>query len=138
MLCGGNGHVFGNHPIWAFWDDWEEALDLPGSFAMARWVAFRGLPWAEFIPDLHQDFLVGELGERRGLDTVTAAVTGDGRLGAVYLPAARPIALRLSALKGPRLAVQWFEPASGRRVSGGTLASDDEATLAPPFPRIPC
>lgn len=134
VLCGGNGHVFGNHPIWLFWDGWEEALDLPGSFAMARWAAyFRGLPWAELAPDLEQKFVFGGLGERRGLDTVTAAVTGDGSLGAVYLPVARPIAVRLGALKGPRLAAEWFEPATGRRLSGGILAAEGEVTLAPPF-----
>ena len=23
VLCGGNGHVFGNHPIWLLWDGWQ-------------------------------------------------------------------------------------------------------------------
>ena len=52
VLCGGNGHCMGNKPIWLFGDGWEAALDLPGSVAMARWGAFfRGLPWAELVPD---------------------------------------------------------------------------------------
>jgi hypothetical protein len=36
-------------------------------------------------------------------------------------------------LHGPRLAAEWFEPASGRRASGGILVAEGTATLAPPF-----
>lgn len=134
VLCGGNGHCFGNHPIWLFWDGWQEAMDLPGSVAMARWGGFfRGLPWHELVPDLERRFVVGGLGEARGLDRVTAAVTADRRLGMAYLPVRRPVEVQLDALEGPRLALAWFEPASGRRASGGVLAAEGTVTLAPPF-----
>jgi hypothetical protein len=134
VLCGGNGHVFGNHPIWLFWDGWEQALDLQGSSAMARWGAFfRALPWSELVPDLERRFVSGGLGEARGLDRVTAAVTANRRLGAAYLPVRRPVEVRLDALKGPRLALEWFEPATGRRASGGILAAEGTVALAPPF-----
>jgi hypothetical protein len=134
MLCGGNGHCFGNHPIWLFWDGWQEALDLPGSIAMARWGGFfRALPWSELMPDLERKLVIGGLGEARGLDRVAAAATGDRRLGVAYLPVRRPLEVQLGALKGPRLAAEWFEPASGRRASGGILAAEGTVTLAPPF-----
>ena len=134
VLCGGNGHCFGNHPIWLFWDGWQEALDLPGSIAMARWGGFfRDLPWSELMPDLEHGFVVGGLGEARGLDRVTAALTGDRRLGVAYLPVRRPVEVQLDALKGPRLSLGWFEPASGRRAPGGVLAAAGTAVLAPPF-----
>ena len=134
VLCGGNGHCMGNHPIWLFWDGWEEALDQPASVAMARWGAlFRALPWSELQPDLDHRLVSAGLGEARGLDRMTAALTADGRLGAAYLPVRRPIEVQLAALSGPRIAVEWFEPASGRRVSGGTLSAEGEVILAPPF-----
>jgi hypothetical protein len=134
VLCGGNGHVFGNHPIWLLWDGWQAAMDLPGSIAMARWGDyFRGLPWGEFVPDLDRVFVTGGLGEARGLDRVTAAMTADRRLGAAYLPVRRPVQIDLSLLKGPRLALEWFEPATGRRASGGVLAAEGSILLAPPF-----
>ncbi len=134
VLCGGNGHCFGNHPIWLFWDGWQGALDLPGSIAMARWGAFfRALPWNEFAPDLERRLVSAGLGEVRGLDRVTAAQTADGRLGVAYLPVRRPVQVQLGALTGPRVSVEWFEPASGRRVAGGTLAAEGAAILAPPF-----
>lgn len=134
VLCGGNGHCMGNHPIWLFWDGWQGALDLPGSVAMARWGGFfRDLPWSELVPDLELRLATSGLGEARGLDRVTAALTADGRLGVAYLPVRRPVEVQLGALAGPRLSVEWFDPASGRRCAGGTAAADGAAILAPPF-----
>ncbi len=135
VLCGGNGHVMGNHPIWPFWSGWQDALDLPGSVAMARWGNFfRGLPWADLVPDTDMQVLTGGLGESRGLDRATAAVTPDRRLAVVYTPSQRPLEIQLPALAGPRVRVAWFEPATGRRRAGGVLVADEPAWLAPPFP----
>jgi Protein of unknown function (DUF4038)/Putative collagen-binding domain of a collagenase len=134
VLCGGNGHCIGNYPMWLFWDGWLQALDLPGSVAMARWGGFfRALPWSELVPDLGLELVSAGLGEARGLDRVTAALTSDARLGVAYLPVRRPVEVQLGALSGPRVAVEWFEPATGRRLSGGTLAGEGAVTLAPPF-----
>ena len=60
-------------------------------------------------------------------------MTADRRLGVAYLPVRRPVEVQLGALRGPRLAAEWFEPASGRRASGGILAAEGTVTLAPPF-----
>ncbi len=134
VLCGANGHVMGNHPIWLFWDGWQAALELPGSIAMARWGDFfRSLPWAELAPDTELRVLTGGLGESRGLDRAIAASTPDGRLAVIYTPARRPLEVRLAALAGPRVSVGWFEPATGRRQGGGTLVADGSAWLTPPF-----
>ncbi|WP_119274409.1 apiosidase-like domain-containing protein [Taklimakanibacter deserti] len=134
VLCGGNGHCMGNHPVWLFGEGWQAALDLPGSHAMALWGDFfRTLPWSEFVPDLERRLVSGGLGEARGLDRVTAALTRDGRVGAAYLPICRPVEVQLGTLKGPWASVEWFDPASGRRISGGTLLTKGPAVLAPPF-----
>ncbi len=134
VLCGGNGHVMGNHPRWAFWTGWQDTLDLPGSVAMSRWGAFfRGLPWADLEPDMELHILTGGLGESRGLDRATAAVTPDRSLAVVYTPAQRPLEVQLGTLGGGRIGVEWFEPATGRRQSGGVLVADGPAWLTPPF-----
>ena len=134
VLCGANGHCMGNNPIWLFWDGWQAALDLPASEAMARWGAFfRALPWAGLVPDVERRLATSGLGEVRGLDRVTAALTGDGRVGVAYLPAARPITLDLSVMAGDAVAVTWFEPATGQRRSGGIIRTTASVTLAPPF-----
>lgn len=135
VLCGGNGHCMGNNPIWLFWDGWQAALDQPASMAMARWGAFfRALPWADLVPDLECRVVTGGLGEVRGLDRVTAASTADGRLAVAYLPVQRAVTIDLSALTGERVAVSWFEPATGEYRSGGSLLATGEVTLVPPFP----
>jgi hypothetical protein len=134
VLCGGNGHCMGNHPIWLFGEGWQDALDLPGSLAMARWGDFfRKLPWSDLVPDLERELVSAGLGEARGLDRVTAARTADRLLGAAYLPVARPLEVQLGSLKGPRLSVEWFDPASGRQVSGGILLAKGSAVLVPPY-----
>jgi hypothetical protein len=134
VLCGGNGHCMGNKPIWLFGDGWESALDLPGSVVMARWGAFfRVLPWAELVPDFDRAIVTSGLGEARGLDRVTAAVTPDQRLAVAYLPLQRALTVQAGALAGPRLRVEWFEPATGQRLTGGTLLAEGSITLTPPF-----
>jgi hypothetical protein len=134
VLCGGNGHCMGNNPIWPFAAGWQAALDLPGSIAMARWGAFfRALPWADLVPDFSHEIVTAGLGEARGLDRVTAATTPNRRLTVAYLPVHRPVTVQTGALAGPSLRVEWFEPATGRRLPGGTLAAAGCATLTPPF-----
>jgi hypothetical protein len=134
VLCGGNGHCMGNKPIWLFDPGWQAALDLPGSLAMARWGDyFRALPWADLAPDFDHAVFTAGLGETRGLDRVTGAATPDGRLAVAYLPAPRAVTVQTDALAGPHLRVGWFEPATGRRLAGGTLAAEGCATVMPPF-----
>ncbi|HET7094409.1 MAG TPA: DUF4038 domain-containing protein, partial [Thermomicrobiales bacterium] len=134
VLCGGNGHCMGNAPIWWFGPGWESALEMPASVAMARWGAFfRNLPWADLVPDFDHAIVTGGLGEARGLDRVTTAATPDRRLAVAYLPAPRPVTVEVGALAGPTVRVGWFEPATGRRLSGGALVAAGAATLAPPF-----
>jgi Protein of unknown function (DUF4038)/Putative collagen-binding domain of a collagenase len=135
ILCGGNGHCMGNRPIWLFDEGWEAALDLPGSVAMARWGAFfRGLPWADLVPDLDHAVVTSGLGEARGLDRVTAAATPDRRLTVAYLPSCRAVTVQTDALAGPNLRVGWFEPATGCRLAGGVLVAGGSVSFMPPFP----
>ena len=114
----------------------EQALDLPGSVAMARWGGFfRALPWSELVPDLELELV--SAGPRRGA-RARPRHGGDDRRPIVSASpicrCARPVgSASFGALKGPRVAVEWFEPASGRRLSGGTLAGEGAVTLAPPF-----
>lgn len=134
VLCGGNGHAMGNKPMWLFDDGWQDQLRSPGSMAMAHWGAFfRALPWADLVPDLDQAFATAGLGEARGLDRVTAAVSGNRDLAVAYLPVRRPLTIDPGRLAGPRLAVNWFEPATGRRVAGAEIAQGGPAVLESPF-----
>jgi hypothetical protein len=134
ILCGASGHCMGNNPIWLFWDGWQEALDLPGSRDMERWGDFfRALPWATLEPDVEARLIIAGAGEARGLDRATAAISTDRRLAVIYIPSPRPLTLDLGALDGAEMRVDWFEPGTGVRASGGIVRADGRVTLAPPF-----
>lgn len=135
VLCGGNGHIMGNKPMWLFGDGWPDALASPASVAMARWGAYvRALPWADMEPDIDGSVAIAGRGEARGLDRVTTALSGDGRLAVAYLPVRRPLTIATDRLAGPRFTVDWFEPATGRRIVEPARAPEGAVTLDPPFP----
>lgn len=134
VLCGGCGHVFGNAPIWAFGPGWQAAMQLPGSYAMQRWGDFfRGLRWAELVPDLDATIAVSGLGEPDALDRVTVAATPDRRLVIGYLPAKRDLVIDGSALPDSPIAVSWLDPATGEVLDGPPLPARGPVTLTPPF-----
>jgi hypothetical protein len=134
VLCGGNGHVFGNLPIWPFRQGWQQALDLPGSVAMQRFGEFfAALPWTELQPDTDRSVGVDGLGEARGLDRTTVAATADRSLAVAYLPVRRDLTIAAGALAGDTVAVEWVHPASGGRIAGDGFPAADGAVLTPPF-----
>jgi len=134
VLCGANGHLIGNKPMWLFGEGWQDQLRSPASIAMARWGDFfRVLPWADLEPDEAHAFATAGLGEARGLDRVTAAVSTARDLAVAYLPVRRPLTIQPGALGGGRLSVEWFEPATGRRVAGEPVSGTGPVVLTPPF-----
>jgi len=134
VLCGGNGHLIGNKPMWLFGAGWQDQLRSPASLAMARWGDFfRALPWARLVPDQDHAFATAGLGEARGLDRVTAAVSADGDLAVAYLPVRRPLTIDPARINGPRRTADWFEPATGRRVAAVALEGSGPVVLEPPF-----
>jgi hypothetical protein len=40
----------------------------------------------------------------------------------------------MDVLAGPAVAATWFDPVSGKRLPGGTLAVGGPAVLTPPYP----
>jgi hypothetical protein len=134
VLCGGNGHLMGNKPMWMFGDGWQNQLRSPGSLAMARWGSFfRSLPWYDLEPDVDHVFATAGLGEANGLDRVTAAVTGDATVAVAYLPVRRELMIDTRRLVGPRLAIDWFEPKTGRRTAGPEVMERGPIVFKPPF-----
>lgn len=134
VLCGGNGHIMGNKPMWLFGEGWADALTSPAAVAMARWGSFfRDLPWADLEPDLDASVGTGGLGEARGLDRVTVASSRDRRSAVAYLPVRRPLTIDTRQLAGPRLSIAWFEPATGRRAVEPARAVGGPIVLDPPF-----
>lgn len=149
-LMGGAGFVFGNFPIWPFWnpgdpnygfgddnyrDGWRQALDGQGSRLLAIAARFfRTLGRPDLRPDPNS-LLLAEEGALTAGAQVTTARSPDGSLAVSYLPAPRTITVDTTRLPGA-VEVSWFDPSTGlcapsqRRLppNAGRVA------LAPPGP----
>jgi hypothetical protein len=128
MLSGAAGFVFGNYPMWSFWDPgdpgwflddggfpggWSTALDSPGSqSASIAGDLLASLAWYDLEPDVDDLVVVGGQGDFGSSDYALAARTPGGELVLVYLSAALTPTIDLSQLAGP-VSARWFDPASG-------------------------
>jgi len=146
ILCGAAGQFLGNNPIWAFWPDWQAAMDAEGSRSMAHLKQlFGSRPWHSLVPDqfsakpwFELDFasekrvVVEGLGEQRGLDFLAAAYTADRRTLIAYLPTARTVTVDLSRLSGETKRAWWFDPRTGQAQSAGEFPGQGLLKLASP------
>ena len=102
--------------------------------AQSRWGEFfRSIDWSTLVPDHEKTLVSGGRGEDRGLNQIGAARSGDGRLAIVYVPEQRPLTVETGVLAGPGVVATWFDPVTGQRQPGGTLAVGGPAVLTPPF-----
>ncbi len=133
LTAGACGQFLGNYPVWYMPPGWEAGLDSQGALDMTRLVAlFRPLRWWELVPDQDRRFVTAGLGEANGLDRCTAAVTADGRLASVYLPAARPITVDLGVLAGRLVIARWYDPRTGAWHPAGAHAPRQPLVFEPP------
>jgi hypothetical protein len=124
----------GNKPIWMFGPGWQEHVASEGALGLARYGEFfRSLEWSTLVPDYDRKLVSGGHGEQRGLTQLGAARSADGRLAIVYIPEQRPITIETAALAGTAIAVTWFDPVSGQRLTGGTITVNGPAVLTPPY-----
>jgi hypothetical protein len=133
MLSGGAGHAYG-HEGWSFPANWREILQYPGAGQLGHLIRFfEQHPWWNLLPDLRHQVVVSGYGTYTQSDYVTAAVTQDKDLLVAYLPKPGPLTINLSQLKGPLLAVKWFNPRTGDYTDGGNFASQGLKTLYSPL-----
>jgi hypothetical protein len=121
LFSGACGHTYGCNDIWQMWKrgdnpiisaklPWDEAIHLPGAGQMqyARMLIESG-PYFDRIPD---PSLV-EPPNTTGPDYLAACRAPDARYALVYFPTGKAASLRTFLLKGPRLAVRWYDPCNG-------------------------
>jgi hypothetical protein len=134
VLCGGNGHVMGNKPIWMFDPGWQDHVASEGAANLARWGEFfRAVEWSTLVPDFEKTLVSAGRGEARGLNQIGAARSDDGRLAIVYIPERRAITIETAVLAAPAVTATWFDPGTGQRLPGGTLTVGGPAVLSAPF-----
>lgn len=133
VLCGASGQFMGNLPTWHFGPGWHCGLDSPGSRDMARLgELFNGMPWWDLVPDEDHEFIVGGLGEFRGLDYCATAATPDGSLTVAYMPTPRTVTVDLARMAGDRVSAAWFDPATGDRHAAGEHSLAGLTEVTPP------
>ncbi|HET9894016.1 MAG TPA: DUF4038 domain-containing protein [Streptosporangiaceae bacterium] len=135
VLGGGIGHVMGNKPIWMFGPQWKDHVASDGAYGLARFGEFfRSVDWSSLVPDYDEKLVSSGHGETRGLNQLGAARSEDGRLAIVYIPERRSMTIETDVLAGAAVVATWFDPVSGQRLPGGTLAVNGPVVLTPPYP----
>lgn len=87
---------------------------------------------ARFFHDGRVDF--PEMGPRGALSTTGVCSAHPGKEYVVYAPDGKPFTLDLSGATGQRLAVRWYDPASGREEAAAAVAGGNAAErVQPPF-----
>lgn len=133
LLSGATGQFMGNRPIWLFDPGWQAALNSAGSRDMVRLKnLFTSRSWADLIPDVKHEVVLGGLGEFNGLDYLTAARTQDGGTVIAYLPTARVVMLELSKISGKRATAWWYNPRTGNSASIGQFPTSGKREFTPP------
>ena len=63
------------------------------------------------MPDTGNRFLVN--GTQNGRHRAVAALADDRSFGLAYMPSSRQVTVNLGLLAGPKVRIQWFDPATG-------------------------
>lgn len=124
------GVTYGGHGVWG-WDDgssapeahpttgtplpWQEALRMPAAEQMAYLARlFTSIEWWQLQPA--PGLVVNQPGELTPSRHIAAAQAEAGDLALIYIPEDRQVELNLAGLQ-PDLAMQWFDPRTGKRSS---------------------
>jgi hypothetical protein len=112
VLSGACGHVMGNLPTWKFGEGWQEALGSKGATALSHLRKLLELcAWWTLVPDTGNRFLVD--GTQNDGHRAVAALANDRSFGLAYMPSSRQVTVNLGLLAGPKVRIQWFDPATG-------------------------
>jgi hypothetical protein len=149
VLAGGAGFVFGNYPMWGFWDPgdpgwflddggfpggWKTALDGAGSKAAAlTGDILSALPWHELEPDTDHAIATAGYGDFGSDAYALLAHTPGGEVAVAYLTANLDLTIDLSQMAGSAT-VRWLDPSSGEavEVEGSPFANAGMETFTPP------
>lgn len=151
VLAGATGFMYGNYPIWPFWNegdpawgfgdgsfggDWMDALDNPGaSSARVAGEFFRGIDWQRLVPDIDHVVMTGGFGSSGSADYALLAVTDERDLAVAYLyDASLAPEIDLGAFAGAMVSARWVDPSSGAStdIAGSPFPSEGTMTFSPP------
>lgn len=125
LTNGLTGHFYGEQRIWpqTVGSGWEDYLGPPNSPGVAHVTVFidfvATIAWHTLVPDQDNEFLTSGEGTDGELDYATAALSGDGTLGLVYMPFDTDVTLDLSLMAGA-VTGTWVDPTDGTTSTAGS------------------
>lgn len=141
ILAGAAGHGYGAMDLfWLYKDDdgpfpkngyqhWRKAMAYEGSTQvglMRRLFELR--PWYKLVPD--QSILASD--EGTGPNRVVAARAEDGGFLIAYLPAGKPVTVRLDRLSARSVMARWYDPRTGAWREIGACPGTGTREFIPP------
>lgn len=144
IFAGACGVTYGHHHIWQFLNKdlyepinpggiligWQKASVSKGATEM-QYVKKLMLsrPYQSRIPD--QSMILSE-NEDNYVDRIEATRDADGSYAMIYLPQNKAVKLDLSKLTGQQLKTWWFDPRTGKAISGKVFDKTPNLTFTPP------
>lgn len=120
FCCGSAGQIFGNRPIYSYWEGWKTAMDGTGSVEQQH---FKKLvdsrAWWKMSPDQDHSVVINSGGLYPA--TITAMHADDGETVIVYLPGGTvgPTVV-MNRVSGGGAKCWWFNPRTGEPALIGT------------------
>jgi hypothetical protein len=135
VLMGSTGFIFGNHPLYAFDEGWDNPaiLESQGSQDLERAARFFGSrSWANLVPDNDHTLLIKGYGDVNTAGYAAAAITKEGATAIIYTPENRQITVDLTRISGTRTHAWWYQPSSGVVNDLKVISDSSSQTFIPP------
>jgi hypothetical protein len=135
VLMGSTGFIFGNHPLYAFDQGWDDPaiLESQGSKDLERSAQFFGSrPWANLVPDNGHSLLTKGYGDVNAGNYAAAALMKDASTAIIYTPDNRQLTVNLNRISGTQTHAWWYQPSTGNVQYIKQLSDTPAQTFTPP------
>jgi hypothetical protein len=135
VLMGSTGHIFGNHPLYAFDQGWDDAglLESQGSQDLGRSAQFFGSRmWANLVPDKDHLVLIKGSGNVNDGNYAAAAIMKDASTAIIYTPDKRQLTVDLTKISGHLTRAWWYQPSTGLVKDLSHYGDSPAQTFTPP------
>ena len=113
MVNGAAGSFYGHDTVWHFGTGWQSVLTTSATPHVAIWKAFMtSIRWWTLVPDTAAAFVSTGNSYSAGSVGTNGAVSADGSLGLVYMPANASVTVTMTKMRGTTTA-NWVDPTNG-------------------------
>jgi hypothetical protein len=135
VLMGSTGYIFGNHPLYAFNQGWDDPvlLESQGSQDLERSALFFGSRlWADLVPDKDHSLLIKGAGDVNDGNYAAAALMKDASTAIIYTPDKRQLTVNLTRISGNQTQAWWYQPSTGTVINIDKYSDSPAQTFTPP------